>query len=156
VLVILVTVGGAVLASSDISASVGTLLFASPLLIHFYGTIFKRSLMTPDGIIDSDLPETVQHYGLIAQYIAAIASPYCFAPRPLYRSVPGPVPLIVGLLVLSAGAFMVREMYGKALFIALNAFGIDLGPGIPPSEMALMLLALATLAWTLMSCALSP
>jgi hypothetical protein len=156
VLAVVVTVGGAVLASTDLAASVGAILFASPLLIHFYGTIFKRSLMTPDGLVDSDLPETVQRYGLIAACIAAIASPYCFAPRPLHRHLPRPVPLIVGLTVLSAGAFMVREMYAKALFLAQNAIGVDLGPGIPPSEMALMLLALATLAWTLTSCALSP
>jgi hypothetical protein len=156
VTVVVVTVGGAVLASTDLAASVGTLLFASPLLIHYYGTIFKRSLISPEGLLDSDLPETVQRYGLVAACIAAIASPYCFAPRPLHRSLPRPVPLVVGLTVLSAGAFVVREMYPKALFLAQNAFGIDLGPGVAPSEMALMLLALATLAWTLTSTALSP
>jgi len=142
---VVAVVGAAVLASTDLGASIGMVLCASPLVIHYYGTIFKHSLGSPD----SDLPETVQHYGVFALCIAALASPYCFAPRPLARSLARPLPLIVGLFVLTMGAMLVRMKFSWAAFLAQHVLGIDLGPGLPPSEMALYLLAIATLAWTI-------
>src|SRR5262249_12592870 len=87
--------------------------------------------------------------------LAALAAPYCFAPRPMSRSLPRPLPLVVALTVLAAGAVLVRKAYGSALFASLHGLGIDLGIGVSPGEMALFLMALATLAWTVASCALS-
>ena len=148
-------VAAAVLASSDIWASVGTLLLASPLVIHYYGVLFKHSLLSPEAAFDSDLPDTVQRYGVIAACIAALAAPYCFAPRPLMKSMMRPAPLVVALVFLSAAAVLVRQQYGAVLFLSRHLFGIDLGVGVPASEMALFLLALAALVWTLASCALA-
>lgn len=152
---VVMTVGSAVRGSTDLGASIGTLLLASPLVIHYYGTVFKHSILSTAAAADSDLPETVQRYGLYALCIAALASPYCFAPRPLVRSLPRPVPLIVGLIVLTVGAGLVRMRFLTASFLSMHGLGIDLGIGVPAGEMALFLLAIATLAWTITSCALA-
>jgi hypothetical protein len=152
---VVITVGTAVRSSTDLGASIGILLLASPLVVHYYGTVFKHSILSAEAAADSDLPETVQRYGLYALCIAALASPYCFAPRPIVRSLPRPVPLIVGLIVLTVGAAIVRLRFLIASFFSLHGLGIDLGVGLAPGQMALYLLALATLAWTITSCALA-
>jgi hypothetical protein len=150
-------VAAAVLESSDLLGSIGILLFASPLVIHYYGVLFKHSLLSPEAAFDSDLPDTVQTYGILAACIAAILSPYLFSSRPRWRALlrPAPVQLIVALIVLSAGAVLVREQYGAVLFLSKHLFGMDLGVGVPSGQLAWMLMSLAAISWTLASCALA-
>jgi hypothetical protein len=155
VAVIPVVVRG-VLASSDLGASIGLVLVASPLLVHYYGVAIGHELFEHDLAHAAELADRVQHYyGVIAVCVAALASPYCFAPRPLARSLPRPAPLVVSLIVIGLGAVLVRQHYSVAIMVARQGAGIDLGAGVPSGQMALYLLALATIAWTLTACGLS-
>ena len=49
-------------------------------------------------------PTTVQRDGVIALCIAALVSPYCFAPRPFARACRGPLPVVVAMAVAAVGA----------------------------------------------------
>jgi hypothetical protein len=154
-LAVIVIEVGAVLKVTELGAMIGISLFAAPLLIHYWGTLFTHEILTRKAAFDSDIPETVQRYGMISVCIAALASPYCFAPRPITRSLPRPLPLLIALVVLAAGAILVRQQYASSLFIAQHGFGVDMGIGVPAGQMALYLLGLATVTWTIASCALA-
>src|SRR4029079_13977991 len=106
---------------------IGVSLFAAPLLIHFWGTLVTHELLSRRAAFDSDIPETVQRYGTVAVCLAALASPYCFAPRPLTRNLWRPLPLVAALAVLAGGAVLLRQQYASALFVSQHAFGVDLG-----------------------------
>jgi hypothetical protein len=50
---------------------------------------------------------------------------------------------------------LLRHQYAVAIMVAKNGVGIDLGPGVSENQMGLYLLALATMVWTIASCALA-
>lgn len=144
-----------VLAASDLRAATGLILIASPLLVHYFGFALEHQLLTAGNAFDSDLPERVQRWGLVSVCIAAFVSPYCFAPRPILRSLPRPTPLLAALMMIGMGAVLLRLQYGASLIIVHRATGIDLGSGAPADQMALYLLGLGALTWTITSCALA-
>ncbi|MCE9572807.1 MAG: hypothetical protein K8W52_06595 [Deltaproteobacteria bacterium] len=150
---IVTAVVAGVLATSDMRAATGLVLLASPLLVHYFGVALQHQLVSDGNGFDSDLPERVQRWGTVSVCIAAMVSPYCFAPRPLVRSLVRPAPLLAALMVIAMGATLLRLQYPTALAIAKRATGFDLGTGAPADEMALYLLALGALTWTIVSCA---
>jgi hypothetical protein len=59
------------------------------------------------------------------------------------------------MAVAGAGALLARSWYPYLARAATLAIGVDLTPGQPDPRLAMYLLAVATLAWTLASCALA-
>jgi len=138
----------------DVWTAVGVAGLAVPLLVHYYAVTLSRFL-TEEQVIDSGLVENAGTWGLKAMCLAALITPYCFAPRPVIRAVTRLAPIIVALVIGGVGAVLVRREYGAAIELAALGTGIDLGAGLPADDIALYLLALATLGWTLTSCALA-
>jgi hypothetical protein len=139
----------------DLGIAIGLAAIASPLLVH-YGAIFAGNVvLTEDELGNGSLIERARDWGLHTLVLAALLSPYCFSPRPVVRAVSKVAPIVVAMLVGGLGAVLVRREYKAAMDLASLGVGIDLGPGVPPGDMALYLLATATLAWTLCACALA-
>jgi hypothetical protein len=87
--------------------------------------------------------------------MAALVTPYCFAPRPFARAVTRPVPVLCAMAVAGLGALLARSSYGALAKAAALAIGVEL-VGQPDPRLAMYLLAVATLAWTLAACAGAP
>jgi hypothetical protein len=90
---------------------------------------------------------------VIALSLAALVSPYCFAPRPFARAVTKPGPVVIAMGAAALGAVLARAYYPVVAKAAALAIGIELNESQADPRLALYLLALATLAWTLASCA---
>ena len=137
----------------DLGIQVGLPIIAVPLLLHSVDVIGGR-FAWPDNTFDGP-GVAVARAGVIALCIAALVTPYCFAPRPFARTVTRPGPVVVAMAVAGAGALLARGWYPSLAKAALLAIGIELTPGQPDPRLAMYLLAVATLAWTLASCALA-
>jgi hypothetical protein len=135
----------------DLGIQVGLPILAIPLLLHSAGVIGAR-FVWPDTMFDGP-GVALAHAGVIALCIAALATPYCFAPRPFARAVTRPGPVVIAMAVASVGAVLARSGYPVLVKGAMLAIGVELTPGQPDPRLAMYLLALATLAWTLVSCA---
>jgi len=139
----------------DLGVAIGLAAIAVPLLLH-YGAIFAGNVvLSEDELGDGSLIERAREWGLHALVIAALVTPYCFSPRPIIRAVSRVAPIAVALLIGGLGAVLVRRELKAAMDLASLGVGIDLGPGVPAGDMALYLLAIATIAWTLTACALA-
>lgn len=137
----------------DLGIQVGLPIIAIPLLMHSADVIGAR-FVWPGNTFDG--PGVVlAHVGVTALCLAALVTPYCFAPRPFARAVTRPGPVMAALAVAGAGALLARGWYPSLAKAALLAIGIELMPGQPDPRLALYLLAVATLAWTLASCAVA-
>src|SRR6185295_16647194 len=88
--------------------------------------------------------------------VAGLATPYCFAPRPFARAVTRPLPVIVAMAVAAVGALLARSWYPAVAKAASLAIGVELTSAQPDPRLAMYLLAVATLVWTLVSCAIAP
>jgi hypothetical protein len=130
----------------DLGARVGLVLLATPLLIHFYGPLGSR-LTEEIG-----LAEKVHIFGQWSMVFAALATPYCFAPRPFTLSVTRIPPLVLAMFVAVIGAIVVNRSYEVGMELASKGLGVDLGPASPTSMLALYIMALAAVTWTLVSC----
>src|SRR5690606_30313279 len=75
-----------------------------------------------------------------------------FAPRPFARAVARLVPLAAAVVVSVLGVIIVRQSYEAGMRLASHGLGVDIGPGAPAETLALYLLALSTIAWTLVAC----
>ena len=139
----------------DVAAKVGLLLLTAPLLIHFYRDAEVRWLLG-DEALGSGLPERIAAYGQWSMVLAALLSPYCFAPRPFVDSAGRLGPLAMGAFVGVIGALVMRQSAEVGVRIASDGLGIDLGAGAPGSQVALYLIALGSITWTLAACFLSP
>jgi hypothetical protein len=137
----------------DLGIQIGLPIIAIPLVMHSADVIGAR-FVWPDNTFDG--PGVVlAHAGVTALCLAALVTPYCFAPRPFARAVTRPGPVMVALAGAGAGALLARGWYPSLAKAALLAIGIELMPGQPDPRLALYLLAVATLAWTLASCAVA-
>lgn len=138
----------------DLGVAVGLPVVAAPLLLHTIGVIGAEYLW-PDGAYDGT-GAGLARAGLMALCIAAMITPYCFAPRPFARAVTRPVPIVVAMAIAAAGAIVARKAYWTAAEITALAIGVEMTQKQADPRLALYLLAIATLAWTLASCLLSP
>jgi hypothetical protein len=139
--------------TGDLGVRLGVALFALPLLVHVAAPIVTH-LMGEESMF-SGLPETITNIGHWTLIVAASASPYCFAPRPFVRSAMRPAPALIGTFVGLIAAIIVRKHFEVGATLASYGLGVELGPGIPQHKVALALLALGTLSWTLVSCFLA-
>lgn len=137
----------------DLGIQIGLPFVIVPLLIHVFKVIGLEFLW-PENSYDGP-SQDLERYGVIALAIVALATPYCFAPRPFARSVTKPFPIVVAMTVAAVGAVVARLGYVKVAKAASLALGVDMAVGSADPRLALYLLAIATLVWTLASCALA-
>jgi len=137
----------------DLGAQLGLATVAIPLLIHtlnFVGTRFLWPETAYDGKIIG-----IEHAGVMALCIAALVSPYLFAPRPFARSVTRPGPVVFAMAIAAFGAIAARLWYPQLARVAMYAIGVTLDQDQADPRLAIYLLAFATLSWTLASCAVA-
>ena len=150
---VLATLANAAGRRRDLGAQVGLVTLSAPLLIHTAGAfgvhyLWEYALSEPARMLAG--------FGVMALALAALVSPYCFAPRPFARAVARPVPIVVAMCLAAGGAVSARLFYPQLVPIVRNAIGVMINSERPDSSLAIYLLAIATLAWTLTSCALAP
>jgi hypothetical protein len=138
-------------AGRDLGLEVGLPILAVPLLLHVANALGAHFFWS-DNMFDGPGIALTQA-GIAALCLAAMVSPYCFAPRPFARAVIRPLALIVALIVAGGGAALARSSYPALAKAATLAFGVELTSVQPDPRLAVYLLAVATLAWTLTSCA---
>jgi hypothetical protein len=131
----------------DIGAVIGLVLVGAPLIVFYVAVVAAR-------INDAADPDLIE-YGVSAVCLAAIASPYCFGPRPFTYAVTRIAPVVVAMLVAGACALIARQYYDDAVVLARRGLGIQLDVDRPDPQLALYILALATLSWTIASCAIA-
>lgn len=149
--ILLVLVAVQLTSRGDLAIKIGLIFIISPLVIHYYGPFALRFIEGPEALW-GDLPERVRSLGHWSMVFAALVSPYCFAPRPFVRSAARLAPLAIALFVGVLGAVILRQHYEVGMLMASRGLGIELGPGAPSSFLALNLLALATVTWTMTAC----
>jgi hypothetical protein len=133
----------------DLGVQIGMIVLAVPLLVHTVSSIGAH-FDWPAGALD--VPDAgVARAGVLALCAAALVSPYVFAPRPFARAVTRPVPVLVAMSIAAVGAIATRLYYTKVAAAAALAIGVELDQG-HDQQLALYLLGIATLAWTLVSC----
>jgi hypothetical protein len=143
---------------SDLGIQVGLPIMTVPLLVHTL-TFAVWKLEYPDVEYDvfhnmAGAPgEKYAMLAVITMSLAALGTPYCFAPRPFARAVTRPIPIIIAMSLAAAGAVGARILYPKLAEMAQLAIHVKLDPLAPDPKLALYLLAFATLAWTLVACA---
>lgn len=137
----------------DLGAQLALPLLALPLLLHVVAAI-GGELVWPARTFDGPGP-ALARAGLACLCLAALVTPYGFAPRPFTRAVTRPIPVLVAMIVAAVGAVLTRTWYPVAAEIAGLAVGVDVAQGAPDPRLALYLLAIATFAWTLASNALA-
>jgi hypothetical protein len=131
-------------------------LIAAAYAIHYAGVLGSRFWWSEDL---TDLPASptaqIAQTGLSIICLAAITSPYAFGPRPFSRAVIRLAPIAVAMTIAAAGALIARRYYVDVVGAVANATGIQLATERPDPNLALYILALATIAWTLASCAIA-
>lgn len=138
----------------DLGIQVGLPVLAIPLLLHVASAVGARFLWSDDLFDGPGI--ALARAGVSALCLAAVASLYCFAPRPFTRAVLRPGALFVALAVVGIGAALARVAYGPVAKAATLAFGIELTSAQADPRLTLYLLAIATVAWALAACAYSP
>lgn len=137
----------------DLGVQVGLPLVAGPLLLHTVNAIGARFLWPESPFGGPGLE--IARAGVVALCLAALASPYCFAPRPFARAVTRPVPVVIAMAFAAIGAILARVYYPTVAKGASLAIGVEMSQRQADPRLALYLLAIATLVWTLASCAVA-
>ncbi|MEJ7603981.1 MAG: hypothetical protein WKG01_39240 [Kofleriaceae bacterium] len=137
----------------DLGIQIGLPFVIIPLLLHVANVIGLR-YMWPDEVFDGP-SQDLERLGVMALALVALATPYWFAPRPFARAVVKPFPIVVAMTIAAVGAVLARIAYPQVAKAASLALGVDMAAGHADPRLALYLLAIATLVWTLASCALA-
>ena len=141
-------------AGRDLGIQVGLPILAIPVLLHVVNAIGARFLWPDDLLIGPGAALT--RAGVSALCLAAVASLYCFAPRPFTRAVLRPGALLVALVVVGGGAVLARFAYGPLATAATLGFGVEVTSAQADPRLTVYLLAVATVAWTLATCVGAP
>ncbi|HEU5057821.1 MAG TPA: hypothetical protein VFU21_14920 [Kofleriaceae bacterium] len=149
-----VVVAGQLRPGGDLATKIGILFLAAPLLVHFYRDAAVRWVFGPEALWEG-IADRVDAYGQWSMVLAALMSPYCFAPRPFSDSAGRLAPLAIGTFVGLVGALVMRQSYEVGYLLAKRGLGIDLGAGAPSSQIALYLIALGSITWTFVSCVMA-
>src|SRR5690606_6843549 len=120
----------------DHDAKCGRLLLSSPLGVHGYRDAGVMWLLDQEALWEG-MAERVDDYGQWSMVLAALLSPYCFAPRPFSESAGKLAPLAIGSFVGLIGALVMRQSYEVGYLLAKRGLGVDLGAGAPTSQIAL-------------------
>jgi hypothetical protein len=137
----------------DLGTQLGLITLAVPLLLHSLNVLGSKYLW-PENAFDGPGVD-ITRAGVMALSAAALVSPYVFAPRPFARAVTRPGPVVIAMAIAAVGAVAARTWYPVVAKGAALAIGVELNQGHADPRLALYLLAIATLAWTLASCAIA-
>ncbi len=137
----------------DLGVQIGLVAVGIPLLIHTVNVLGARYLW-PETAYDGKIV-AVERTGLMGLCLAALISPYVFAPRPFSRAVTRPAPVVFAMTIAAGGAVAARLWYPQMSKIATLVLGVSLDQDQADPRLAIYLLAFATLAWTLASCLLA-
>ena len=137
----------------DVGAAIGLTLCAAPILLYAGASLFSGELWTEDQMMGGDAKAGLGKLARSALAMAAIASPYCLAPRPFARSMTRVLPFAIALVVAGVGAAALRYDYVTTVKAVNNVLGLDLRIDAPQDQIALYLLAFATITWTVAACA---
>lgn len=149
---VIVAIGSVFGRQRDLGVQVGLPIVAAPLVIHAISVLGARFAW--DGGFEGPGVE-LAHAGVVALCLAGLASPYCFAPRPFARAVTRPVPVVVAMMVAAVGTIVARGFYLQVARATSLAIGVELTTTQADPRLALYLLAIATLVWTLTACAMA-
>jgi hypothetical protein len=134
----------------DVGIQVGLPILVTPLLLHTAGALGGRFLW-PENTFDGPGYVVAQ-----ASVMALCLVAYCFAPRPFARAVARPLPVLAAIAVSAIGAWLARASYAGVVDAVKLAIDIQLTPGQADPRLAMYMLAVATLVWTLVACATAP
>ncbi len=140
----------------DLGATIGITFSAAPLLLYCAASLFSDQLWNEDQLAGGEARAGLGRWGRIALALAAIASPYCLSPRPFARSMTRIAPFAVALGVAGLGAVFLRLQYVATVKGANRVFGLDLRTDAAQDQIALYLLAFATITWTVAACLTAP
>jgi hypothetical protein len=135
----------------DLGVRIGLVLLALPLVVHFYAPLSVRYIGGEEAQWNG-LTDQVENAGRWLVLLAALTMPYCFGARPFFLRAARLAPLLVAVTVGVSGVLLIRNDYVKGMELAQNGLGFSVGPAAPSSLVALSLLALSAVAWTLASC----
>lgn len=140
----------------ELGAAIGLTVSAAPIIIYCAASLASGELWTEDQLLGGEARAGLGKLGRAALALAAIASPYCLAPRPFARSMTRILPFAVALAVASAGAVALRLDYLATVKTANRVLGLDMRIDAPQDQLALYLLAFATITWTVVACLTAP
>jgi len=138
----------------DLGVRIGLVILTMPLLIHAVGAITLR--LQGEEVLYTELPERLVGLGHWALIVSAAAAPYCFGPRPFAATALRPAPVFIAAFVGVIATITARLHFEASAMLAAYGLGVELGAGISDSKLALALLGLGTMSWTLVSCFLAP
>lgn len=138
----------------SVRAIVGIGLMLLPLLLTL--APFLMLVVGPPEARYSEFEPRMNEWSFLALVVAGIAMPVCFAPRPIMQSLTRTGPLTISLVVSLMGALILRQHFEVGWRLAERGLALDLGPGIPAKVMALAVVALGAVAWTLATCYMAP
>ncbi|MDB4956253.1 MAG: hypothetical protein JWO36_3822 [Myxococcales bacterium] len=150
---VIAVVSSGVARDRDLGIQLGLVVLAVPLLAHTV-SILGAQFLWPESTFDGE-GVMVARAGVMALCMAAMVSPYVFAPRPFARSVTRPLPIMFAMGIAAIGAVAARTWYPQIAKAATLAIGVELNQSQADPRLALYLLAIATLSWTLCSCAIA-
>jgi hypothetical protein len=150
------TVSRVWLMSKDLGAQIGATIIAAPILIYCVMSLFAGFLWTEDQMLSGEAKAEIGKMARNALVIAAIASPYCLSPRPFARSMTRILPFLVALMIAGAGAIALRFDYPSTVKAVNRALGLELRVDAAQDQIALYLLAFATITWTTVACMTAP
>ncbi|KAB2882262.1 MAG: hypothetical protein F9K40_23555, partial [Kofleriaceae bacterium] len=144
------------LARADLGAAIGTTIIALPILVYCTASLLSGYIWTEDQMLGGEARASIGRLARNALVIAAIASPYCLAPRPFARSMTRVLPFVIALVIAGAGAAALRVDYPETVKAVNRVLGLDLRVDAPQDQIALYLLAFATITWTTVACITAP
>lgn len=137
----------------DLGVQLGLVALAAPLLLHTLHAVGAQLVWSGGAL--QDIVLGASGAGVIAICLFALLSPYLLAPRPLVAAMTRPWPIAVAMTMAIISVAAVYGWYPAVARAATLATGVVLrSPRVDP-HLALYLLALATLTWTVASCALA-
>ncbi len=140
----------------DLGAAVGLTICAAPIVIYCGASLLASQIWTEDQMLGGEAKAAIGKLARNALAAAAIASPYCLSPRPFARSMTRVLPFAIALVVAGAGAVALRLDYVATVKAVNRVLGLDLRIDAPQDQIALYLLAFATITWTVVACVSAP
>jgi hypothetical protein len=138
----------------DWGTRLGVLLFVAPFAVHIFSVALQITLSNEEYLeVWSTALGSAAKFTMCA---AALLSPYCFAPRPLTVSLRKVLPVFIAMSLATAGALLLRYDYVGTALAVDRAVGVEISTLQADPTLALYLLGISTLLWTLLSCALAP
>jgi len=139
-----------------LASVIGLAVAAMPVVVFCGAALLSKRLWNEEEIFGGEARVGFGGIARMTLVIAAMLSPYCFAPRPLARNVTRIAPFAVALAIAMGGAALLRYDYLGTIRSVNRGLGLDLDPQGAQDAIALYLLAFATMGWTIVACLGAP